>query len=484
MSFTTFLFFGFAAAVLVLYWLLPHRARKLLLLAASYFFYMWSMPAMGLVLLASTGISYWAARGIEPKACGDRRRKAILALCCLLHFGLLFVCKYLQWTLDLAHRVFPGLIASTELHLLLPVGISFYTFAITGYLFDVYRGKLPAERSAVDYGLFTAFFPCILAGPIGRAREFLPQLKQPIPFRSERVKAGVLRFLFGLMQKMVLADNIGTVVDRAYGGQSVSPATWIAVILLYSLQIYFDFAGYSHMAIGLAAAFGLRVPENFRAPYFSASVGSFWRRWHISLTSWFREYLYFPLGGSRKGKLRTCVNILVVFALSGLWHGASTHFVLWGLLNGVLLVLERLLASPRKRFEERLRGKASRTLWLLVCGGITYCLISVTWLLFRADSLAQILAVTGRLLSGFRTGFGALQLAELGLDRWLGGVLLAALVLSAAVDLLQRRGKGVSRLTGSVLPCCFAAAALILFVALFGVYGEGFDPKDFIYFRF
>lgn len=484
MSVTSFQYFGFAAVVLLLYWLLPHRGRKLLLLAASYVFYMWSMPALGLVLLASTGVSFLSARGLEPRESGESGRKRLLALCCLIHFGMLFVCKYLQMALDLAHWLTPGLVGPAEVRLILPAGISFFTFAIMGYLFDVYRGKLAAERSFLDYALFVAFFPCILAGPIGQARNFLPQLKQPVPFRAERVKAGVLRFLYGLLMKMVLADNIGTIVDAAYGGKVVTPLTWIAVILLYSLQIYYDFAGYSHMAIGVAAALGLRVPENFNAPYYSTSVTSFWKKWHISLTSWFREYLYFPLGGSRKGRLRTCFNILVVFAVSGLWHGAAMHYVLWGLLNGLLQVLERMAAEPRKRLESRMSGTLPKALYMLFCGAVTYCLISLTWLLFRAEGLAQLRYIAGQVLGCFHTGLGGLQLAELGLKPLLKRVLLLAGAFCAAIDAWQARGKTFTRLTESVLPYYLSAAALILAVAVFGVYGKGFDPRDFLYFRY
>ena len=278
MSFTTFLFFGFFLGVLVLYYLLPHRLRKLLLLAASYVFYMWSAPALGAVLLGTTLLSYGAAFLIDPKKRSGRSRAWILGTCCLIHFGLLFVCKYLQMTLDLAYRLLPSIVPQKTVHLLLPVGISFFTFAVTGYLFDVYRGKYPVERNFLDYAVFVSFFPCVLAGPIGQARSFLPQLKQRVPFRSESVKAGVLRFVFGLFQKLVLADNIGALVNAAYGGTVISPVTWVAVILLYSLQIYFDFCGYSHMAIGLATALGFRVTENFNAPYYSTSVTSFWKK--------------------------------------------------------------------------------------------------------------------------------------------------------------------------------------------------------------
>lgn len=484
MSFTTFLFFGFFLGVLVLYYLLPHRLRKLLLLAASYVFYMWSAPALGAVLLGTTLLSYGAAFLIDPKKRSGRSRAWILGACCLIHFGLLFVCKYLQMTLDLAHWLLPSIVPQKTVHLLLPVGISFFTFAVTGYLFDVYRGKYPVERNFLDYAVFVAFFPCVLAGPIGQARSFLPQLKQRVPFRSESVKAGVLRFVFGLFQKLVLADNIGVLVNAAYGGTVISPVTWVAVILLYSLQIYFDFCGYSHMAIGLATALGFRVTENFNAPYYSTSVTSFWKKWHISLTSWFREYLYFPLGGSRKGNLRTYFNILVVFAVSGLWHGAAVHYVLWGALNGVFQVLERMTAAPRNRLEARCRGGARKLIYGLVFGAGTYVLVSLTWLLFRVENLGQLQYVAGQILGLFRTGLGPLQLRALGLNDQLRTVLLLSLALCSVVDALWMRGKRMQRLSRSVLPFYAVVCALILVTAVYGVYGEGFNAQEFVYFKY
>lgn len=484
MTFTTFAFFGFFLAVLILYYLFPHRVRKLLLLAASYVFYMWSMPSLGIVLLGTTLLSYGAAFLIDPKRGSRRSRAWILAGCCLIHFGLLFVCKYLQMTLDLAFRLLPSLIPQRTVHLILPAGISFFTFAVTGYLFDVYRGKLPPERNILDYAVFVAFFPCVLSGPIGQARSFLPQLKQRIPFRAEHVKAGILRFVFGLFQKLVLADNIAVLVNTAYNGAVVSPLTWILVILLYSLQIYFDFCGYSHMALGLAGALGLRVPENFNAPYLSTSVTSFWKKWHISLTSWFREYLYFPLGGSRKGRLRTYFNVLVVFAVSGLWHGAAIHYVLWGLLNGVFQVFERMTAAPRSRLEAHCKGPLRKAAFGLVFGVVTYCLVSLTWLLFRVESLAQLRYVAGQVLGLFRTGFGRVQLAELGLTDPLRNVLLLSLALCTVVDVLWLRGIRMRRLTRSVLPYYAAVSVLILATAVYGVYGKGFNPQDFVYFRY
>lgn len=484
MSFTSFLFFGVLALILLGWYLLPGRGQRLWLLAANYVFYMWSLPALGLLLMAVTALSFGAARWMgEPDAGRPGRRRAILTAACLLHFGLLFTCKYLQMALELLGRVIPGA-AGLRVELLLPAGISFFTFAVTGYLFDVYRGKTAAEKNFLDYAVFVSFFPCILAGPIGQARSFLPQLKRRSPFDAAQLKGGLLRFAWGMVQKLVLADNIASLVNPAYAGTVVSPLTWIALILLYSLQIYFDFAGYSNMAIGIAQALGLRVPENFDAPYFSTSVTAFWKKWHMSLTGWFREYLYFPLGGSRKGKARTCFNILVVFAVSGLWHGAAVHYVVWGLLNGLFQVWERLTDPLRKRLDRRLEGSALRWPLLGLRWLWTYCLISLTWLCFRAESLSQLRFILGQILGLFRTGLGALDLRALGLRGLMVPVLLGVGGLNAAVDGLRARGKRITRLPNTVLPYYLVMIALLVTVALFGVYGAGFDPQDFVYFKY
>ena len=484
MSFTTFLFFGFLSLILLGWYLLPGRGQRLWLLAANYVFYMWSMPALGLLLLAVTGLSYGAARWMgAPESAARGKRRGILTAACLVLFGLLFVCKYLQMALDLLGRVIPGA-AGLRVGLLLPAGISFFTFAVTGYLFDVYRGKTAAEKNFLDYAVFVSFFPCILAGPIGQARSFLPQLKERRPFAASQLKGGLLRFAWGMVQKLVLADNIGTLVNAAYGGRIVTPLTWIVLILLYSLQIYFDFAGYSNMAIGVAQAMGLRVPENFDAPYFSTSVTAFWKKWHMSLTGWFREYLYFPLGGSRKGTARTYFNILVVFAVSGLWHGAAVHYVVWGLLNGIFQVWERITAPLRKRLEARLQKPALRWPYLVLRWALTYCLISITWLCFRAESFSQLRFIIGQVLGLFRTGLGALNLKALGLQDGMDTLLLVGVGAAAAVDALHARGKRLLRLSATVLPYYLVMAILLTAAALFGVYGKGFNPQDFVYFKY
>ena len=488
MLFQSLPFFLFLLLVFLGRDLLKRRARKLSLLAASYVFYFWGAPQFGVILIVSTAVSWLLARAITKErqregAARPGRRKLLLALGCVLHLGLLAAFKYLGALLALFGLSLPsggvlGILNSS------PLGISFFTFAIVGYLTDVYRGKLEAERNIGDYALFVAFFPCLLAGPIGRARDFLPQLKEEQPFDLDRRKYGILRFLFGMLQKMVVADNLAIPVNVAFGNPAQSPLTWIAVLLIYPLQIYFDFAGYSNMAIGVAEALGFRVTENFRAPYLSFSVRSFWKKWHISLTSWLREYLYFPLGGSRRGELRTCLNILIVFAVSGLWHGAALHYVLWGLLNGLLQVAERLLDPLRQRMEARIRRKPALFCYRAWCMVRTYLLMAVTWLLFRAGSLSQIRQIGGQLFGFLRTGFGRIPFSTLGVRPLMVAVTAVALGLCTVVDVRTSRGQDARPLAKTHVIYYAAALLLALAVAFFGVYGSGFDAQAFVYFKY
>lgn len=470
MTFTSFSYFLFLPLVAILWYSLPGQSRKWMLLASSYLFYGWTSPAFALLLLATTLLSYCAAILIER---GGERKRVYLTLACLIHFGALFVFKYLNFFFG----AFTG--GRALLSVGLPVGISFFTFAVTGYLFDVYRGKLSAERALLDYALFVAFFPCLLAGPIGRAREFLPQMKSDPRFDMTTVKTGFLRFLYGLFQKLVIADTVCIAVNLAYSGQ-LPRGMWFVIVLLYPLEIYFDFAGYSNMAIGSALALGFRVTENFTAPYLSVSVRSFWKKWHISLTSWFREYLYFPLGGSREGKTRTYMNILIVFAVSGLWHGAAVTYLVWGLLNGLLqvfeLLLEPKLGPMRDKARQSMIGKAVAA---LLGAGVTYVLIAVTFVFFRASDVVQALDVLrASLLEASLHPFD-LRMT----DRQLL-VMLVCLGVGTVFDVLKTMGWQPRRLARTVTPYYLAAAALIFAAALFGVYGEGFDMQSFVYFKY
>lgn len=400
-------------------------------------------------------------------------RKRLILLCgCLIPFGFLFLFKYLNFFCDLLR-------IPVSLSLILPLGISFFTFAVTGYLFDVYHEKCEAVTSILDYSLFVAFFPSLLAGPIGQARAFLPQLKEQHRFSLVEVKTGILRFLYGMFQKMVIADTVAIAVNAAYTG-SLPAASLRWIFLLYPLQIYFDFAGYSNMAIGTAQAFGFHLTENFETPYLSVSVRSFWKKWHISLTSWFREYLYFPLGGSRKGTARTWLNILIVFTVSGLWHGAAVTYLVWGLLNGLLQIAESILMPITRKLDSQTDGHLLRYPRAVFRGALTYLLIAVTWVFFRAPSISQAIQFLRQVLHNLTVGLHPL---DFGMGARQSLVMASALLIGIAGDVLHRH-RPIQQLSRSTFCYYLSAAALILVIALFGIYGNGFDPQSFIYFHY
>lgn len=481
MGFTTLNFIYFCAGAIAVYYLLPYPWRKVWLLAACYFFYMFSEPAFGLLILAGTAMSYFAALAAEKHLLG--KRKLWIALGLIYIFSVLFFFKYAQFFCQTLAALFRIHYVPSQ-SLVLPVGISFFSFAIAGYLFDVYRGKISAERSFPDYALFVAFFPTLLAGPIGRAREFLPQLKTARSFSPDKLRRGFLRFVVGAAKKMVLADTLAVFVASAYTDPSaVSGGALLLAAICYSLQIYIDFAAYSDMAIGTAEMLGFTVTENFTAPYLSASVQSFWKKWHISLTSWFREYLYFPLGGSRKGQFRAMLNVLIVFAVSGLWHGAAWSFVVWGLLNGAYQVLGRLSEPLRVALRQRLGIREENKLLLLWRGLFTFALITVAWIFFRAASLDQAVYIIKRILLILRDGVGWASVAAIFPKRQLA-LVLVCLIPCIWEDLRLARGKAFPRPRTAGWLYWFSILLLLLLISVFGVYGEGFNPQDFLYFNF
>lgn len=382
MSFTMMVFFIFLPVVLVLYRLLPEKCRWLLLLAASYLFYSWhNLWLLGLIL-TTTAVSYFSAIAIEEAQTAKGRRQAVFlsAGVCL---GILIVFKYLDFAVS---SVLPlcGLLGITSsfqgFHLLLPMGISFYVFQTMSYTFDVYRGKTPAERHPGYYALFVVFFPQLVAGPIERPCDLIPQLKAPCPTSADDIYKGLRLFVRGYAKKLLVADCLAVFVDSAYDHVSSSGGAALFVgILLFAVQIYCDFSGYSDIARGCAGFLGIRLTENFRRPYMASSIRDFWHRWHISLTEWFTDYLYIPLGGSRKGRLLTCRNILITFLASGLWHGANWTFVFWGGLHGIYLVLESLLFQGNMKKKGKVRVLAGRTL--------TFLAVCFAWIFFRCATL-------------------------------------------------------------------------------------------------
>lgn len=368
MLFHSWYFILFAVAVVGLYYAVPvgrenawgGKFRRILILVASLYFYAVWRPEYLALILATIGVDYTMARFIERfgrKADGavdgvpvaNVKRRIALAVSLSFDLGLLFAFKYLGFFEETWNAIVaPWMGKPLDLpKLLLPMGISFYTFQSLSYVIDVYRGKVPACRNIAQYALYVTFFPQLVAGPIERAPHLMPQLALEHRFDLGDLQAGMFRILQGFFKKAVLADHLGVFVDAVFNqvaagyAMQLSPLDLAIAGVCFTFQIYFDFSGYSDIAIGIARIFGVRLMENFNAPLLATSIYDFWKRWHISLTSWFREYVYFSLGGSRKGRPRAIVNVLVVFFLSGLWHGAAWTFVAWGVCHGVAYVLER-----------------------------------------------------------------------------------------------------------------------------------------------
>jgi alginate O-acetyltransferase complex protein AlgI len=473
MLFCSWQFLIFFLIVFAAYWTLPWpRARVGLLLVASFIFYASWSPWLACLIFASTILDYCLARGIEGlKSPG--RRKALVAVSVTANLGLLGFFKYTNFFLTSLEEVLRHCGAEASfplLSVLAPIGISFYTFEAINYVVDVYRGRVRAERSLPHFLLFILFFPHLVAGPIVRARDFLPQIGRRKRWDWLRVQLGVRFFLLGLFKKWVIADRMAVFVNPVFAHPDYyrGAGVWSAV-LAWSLQIYGDFSGYSDMAIGCAHLLGYRLARNFDMPYLAANVAEFWRRWHISLSSWLRDYLFIPLGGSRGGRWQTCRNLLLTMALGGLWHGANWTFVAWGLLHGLLLILHRLfreVCAPRSRLTrllESLPGTAART-------GLTFLAVSLCWIFFRAPTFQGALLMFQGLTS--RHGLGP------PMARW--HIVLAAAVLLAGHALGRRNLwlRVADRVPAPVVGMSYALlAALCLLLA-------PVSDNPFIYFQF
>ena len=392
MNFTSLAFFIFLPIVLLLHYLLPHRFRYLVLLIASYFFYAYLNPWLLALIISTTLLTYLCALGIEKK---EKRKKLFLALSIIFTLGMLFVFKYLDFTLSIF--VHFGLnLSFYPLNLILPVGISFYTFQTLAYVIDVYKGKTNAEHHLGYYALFISFFPQLVAGPIEKKDRLLPQLKAERRLDLDHFGEGLRLFVIGFMKKIILADFLSTYVNSIYGDLlSHSGFEILLATFLFGLVIYGDFSGYCDIASGVAKWLGVDLSKNFDRPYLSSSLKEFWNRWHITLNDFFTEYIYIPLGGNKHGKIRKYLNIMIVFFLSGLWHGASLHFILWGVAHGLLLVLEDLLFPMKEKI------KINATLKRVIGIALTYIIINLSWGLFRAQSLNDIGLIYSRIFTSF-----------------------------------------------------------------------------------
>lgn len=495
MQFSSAGFLIFLPAVVILYYLLPQRARNPMLLCASYFFYILFSPAGALVLAFVTFSAYLSGIFLE-KAAGagggsiTSKKRLCAGFGVAVNIGVLFFLKYINmalssisWLLGLFGAGAPAL----EANVILPVGISFYTLQAVSYTIDVYRGAVKPQKDIVKFALFVAFFPFLISGPIQKSKDFLPQLDEVHEFDYERVKKGAILIVFGYFQKLVIADRAGVVVDKVYG----SPSAYCGSVLLFAtllfiVQLYADFAGYSNIAIGVAEMLGFRINKNFNHPYFSKSVAEFWRRWHIALSSWFKEYLYIPLGGNRRGKLKKYRNVMIVFLLSGLWHGASWNYVAWGFLHGVYQILGYLLLPVRDRIAKLLRFDRETAFGRLVRVFINFTLVGFAWIFFRAGSLKTALAIVAKIFTAFYpSAVFSKTLLALGLNARSLALLFAAVLVLISLSLIGRKGDVRDMICRQRLLVRWAIyIAFTLSVLIFGMYGPGFNPQSFIYAQF
>lgn len=387
MLFNSIAFLLFFPTVCLCYFAISSiRWRNLFLLAASYYFYMNWQPTYALLLLTSTVITYLAALGIERY--GQQRGKIFLVFSIVSNLAILFFFKYFNWaaeSITLALTTAGISISVPEFKVLLPVGISFYTFQALGYSIDVYRGTTKVEKDFPTYALFVSFFPQLVAGPIERSNNLLPQFRERHHFDYEEVMAGIRLMLWGFFMKLVLADRCALYVDAIFNNvPHHNGGSYLLASLFFPFQIYGDFAGYSLIAIGAARVMGFRLMENFRRPYLACSVGEFWHRWHISLSTWFKDYVYIPLGGNRVKRSRCYFNLFVTFLVSGIWHGANWTFFCWGALHGMLLCIERMLGIGKQKYS----GLQKLGHW-----AITFTLVCLAWILFRANNLQEAVTV-------------------------------------------------------------------------------------------
>ncbi len=498
MLFNSIEFLIFFPIVVLGYFVLPKKVKNIWLLIASYYFYMCWNALYALLILTSTIITFASGLLIEhikhtdkPEKQQVKLKKLVVAVSVIANLAILIFFKYTGFAIDTLTHAFAMI--HIQLHIptfdiILPVGISFYTFQALSYTMDVYRDDIYAEKNFFRYALFVSFFPQLVAGPIERSKNLLKQLAVPRKFSFENLREGLLLMLWGFFLKIVLADRIAIFVDTVYGKFNSFPGVYLIIATaLFAVQIYCDFAGYSTVAMGAAKILGIELMENFNAPYLATSVGDFWRRWHISLTSWFKDYLYIPLGGSRKGKFRKYLNKMIVFLVSGLWHGANFSFVAWGGLNGLYQVIGEVLQPARDKVVSVLKLNRQSLGHKLIHMVGTFVLVDISWIFFRANRLKDALKIMKSMITVHNPWVlfdGSLY--NCGLNDKNFCVMIIGICILIFADVCKKKGIKV-RETVAKQDYWFRWIFIAVSVALiltFGIWGPNYDAANFIYFQF
>ncbi|MCQ2523028.1 MAG: MBOAT family protein [Lachnospiraceae bacterium] len=494
MAFNSIPFLVFFPIVVLLYYAVPKKLKSYWLLIASYFFYMSWNAKYAILIALSTIITFFSGILIQ-KAQTVKGKKLVVAASFVSNISILVFFKYFAFLLKNLNAVL-GLVHISPINnpfsFILPVGISFYTFQALSYTVDVYRGDVAATKNIVDYALFVSFFPQLVAGPIERSGALLSQIekmKEKSLFDYKRFVTGFSMMLWGMFMKVVIADRISIFVDGVFGSlQAVGSVETLLGAFAFAFQIYCDFGGYSAIAIGAANVMGFTLCENFDAPYLSSSIAQFWRRWHISLSSWFRDYLYIPLGGNRKGKIRKYLNLFITFLVSGLWHGASWTYVLWGAIHGLYQIIGDLLKPVKKKVNEFFKTDTEAFSHKSMQIVVTFLLTSLAWVPFRAASISDTLRYFKCMFT--RPDLWVLfneSLFSYGLNRTETSILLFSLMLLVAADFLKHFKKetvGEFLYRQNLWFRWGALIFLLLMCLVFGEYGVNFDSAKFIYFQF
>lgn len=486
MTFNTLDFLGFFAITLLLYFIFPLKLRNLLLLVSSYVFYAVYSAKLTIYLVFTTLFAYLFGLVIE-RVNNKKAAKLWMIVGISIYVTILAFYKYFNFLSGIVSSVIG--VEEFELHLLVPLGISFITFTVIAYLVDVYRGEIHAERNFLNFALFVAFFPKVVQGPIERASDIIPQFEKEHRFELARFREGMIMALYGLFLKMVVADTCAIIVNTVYGSiEEYSGAAVLLAAFIFSFQIYFDFAGYSYTAIGIARVLGFDFGTNFCQPYMSLSVSEFWRRWHCSLNRWLTNYIYIPLGGSRCSKQRHRFNVLVTFGISGLWHGADWGYIVWGLLNGVFVNIENAFKNKDKSGLNTLLVKELKRIY-------TFFLITITWIFFRTEKLSMAQNVFKRIFTDFRLmdllryTLGQLKAGPgnqlFGIDAFFGIVpFIICFAIAIIVDVLAYH-KGQNLLSdiseGPRWRRWAISYCMIFAIIIWGIYGYGYSASAFIY---
>lgn len=477
MLFNSFIFFMFLAVVLPIFYLLPNKKSKnTFLVLSSYLFYGYWDWRFCILLLISTIVDFFIGK-ILHNSKKQKTGKRLLLISCIVNLGILGLFKYYNFFISSFNDIclnFGFNLDYLHLNIILPVGISFYTFQTLSYTIDIYRKRLEPTSNLIDFALFVSFFPQLVAGPIERAKALLPQLSKKLAPTKKQIEQGVVLIVLGLFRKVMIGDTAGRIVDHLFS-QPALYKSWelVCALILFSIQIYADFSGYSHIARGVAKLLGIELMKNFEQPYLSRNITEFWRRWHISLSSWLKDYLYISLGGNRKGKYKTYLNLMITMLLGGLWHGASWNFVIWGGLHGIYLAIHKLFLGDKKIKSENYNLKGFKNTGIFIVQIVfTYVLVLFTWLFFRSNNWETTKIFFSKIInwevSDFTYQFSIIT--------------ISFMFMTILLDLFEYSTKRHTFLLMLKKPVRYGIMSVLFMISLIYIFLS--DPLPFVYFQF